>query len=75
MSSAAAEDLEDNSSSYPTKLRTLIWMCVHVSYNTVPGFTNFHVYHIEEVQLSLAQIHRLPESPEVNVVRARQRIQ
>lgn len=59
MSSAAAEDLEDPSSSYPTKLKTLIWMCVHVSCSTAPGFTNFHVYHIEKVQLSLAQIHKV----------------
>lgn len=75
MSSAAAEDLEDPSSSYPTKLKTLIWMWLHVSYDTLRRFTNFHVYHIEEVQLSLAQIHRLPGSPEVHFVRARQRIQ
>lgn len=75
MSSAAAEDSEDPPCSYPTKLETPIWMWLHVSYNTVHMFTNFHLYHIEEVQLSLAQIHRLPESPEVNVVRARQKIQ
>lgn len=68
MSSAAAEDLEDHFSNYPTKLKILIWMCLH-------GYTNCHVYHIEEEQLSLAQIRRLPAAPEVHLVRARQRIQ
>lgn len=71
MSSAAAEGLEDPSSSYPTELKTLIWMWLHVSYNTLHEFTNFHVYHIEEVQLSLAQIHWLPhcESQTENPIR------
>lgn len=38
-------------------------MYLHVNWDSLHGYSNCHIYHIEE-QLSLAQICRLPLSPD-----------
>lgn len=38
-------------------------MYLHVNWDSLHGYTNCHIYHIEE-QLSSAQICRLPLSPD-----------